>query len=263
MNHLEVAQFWNRNAPAWTALSRQGYDVYRDLVNTPAFLELLPNIAGLKGLDIGCGEGTNTRQLAQLGASMVAIDVAPSFLEYAQAQEQQDPHGILFQTASALDLPFGEATFDFVTAFMSLMDMPDNQKAIQEAYRVLKPGGFLQFSITHPCFDPPYRRSLKDPAGQEYAIAVGRYFEREDGRIDEWIFSNVPDELRQRWSKFRIPRFHRTLSEWLNMLIAAGFVIKALAEPRASEAIARTCPTVADTRIVAYFLLVRCCKPSP
>ncbi len=38
MDHLEVGQFWDSNAEAWTTLSRQGYDVYRDFVNTPAFL---------------------------------------------------------------------------------------------------------------------------------------------------------------------------------------------------------------------------------
>ena len=260
-DHCSVSHFWEQNAEAWTTLVRQGYDVYRDLVNTPAFLAMLPNVESLYGLDVGCGEGANTRKLAELGAHMVAIDVAQTFLHYAQAQEHRDPRGISFQTASALDLPFEAASFDFVTAFMSLMDIPDGEKAVQEAYRVLKRGGFFQFSITHPCFDTPYRRSLKNAAGKEYAVAVGRYFDRVDGRIDEWMFSNVPDYLRQCWPKFRIPRFHRTLSEWLNMLIAAGFVIEEIAEPKADDAIAAQCPTVADTQIVAYFLHVRCRKP--
>ncbi|MBE9139201.1 class I SAM-dependent methyltransferase [Nodosilinea sp. LEGE 07088] len=261
MDSLKVADIWNRNAEAWTVLARQGYDVYRDFVNTPAFLAMLPSIMGLKGLDIGCGEGANTRELAELGASLVAIDVAPTFIQYAQAQEHQDPRGIVFQVASATELPFDAATFDFATAFMSLMDISNSEKAIQEANRVLKPGGFFQFSITHPCFDTPYRQSLKDAAGQEYAIAVGRYFEHTDDRIDEWMFSNVPAPLRQQWPKFRVPRFHRTLSEWLNLLIGAGFMIEALAEPKADDAIAAQCPTVADTQIVAYFLHVRCRKP--
>ena len=261
LDHQEVGHFWNQNADAWTTLARQGYDVYRDLVNTPAFLALLPTVSGLRGLDIGCGEGGNTRKLAELGAHMVAIDVAQKFLHYAQAQEERDPRGILFQAASAQELPFEEASFDFVTAFMSLMDIPDTEKAVQETYRVLRQGGFLQFSITHPCFNTPYRRSLKDVEGKEYAIAVERYFENTDGRIDEWMFSNVPDDLRQRWPQFRVPRFHRTLSDWLNMLIAAGFVIEELAEPKVDDAIAVQCPTVADTQIVAYFLHVRCRKP--
>lgn len=60
MDSQTVAAHWNRNAENWTRLSRQGYDVFRDHVNTPGFLEILPDVSGLEGLDIGCGEGTNT-----------------------------------------------------------------------------------------------------------------------------------------------------------------------------------------------------------
>jgi trans-aconitate methyltransferase len=63
MTHEEVGQYWDGNAEAWTLLARAGYDVYRDHVNTPAFFAMLPDVAGLTGLDIGCGEGHNTRLL--------------------------------------------------------------------------------------------------------------------------------------------------------------------------------------------------------
>ena len=64
MDHQEVGRYWNGNADAWTRLARAGYDTYRDHFNTPAFLDLLPDVAGREGLDIGCGEGHNTRLLA-------------------------------------------------------------------------------------------------------------------------------------------------------------------------------------------------------
>ena len=44
---------------------RAGYDHYRDGLNTPAFLAMLPETRGLSGLDIGCGEGHNTRLLVK------------------------------------------------------------------------------------------------------------------------------------------------------------------------------------------------------
>ncbi|MEB3278021.1 MAG: class I SAM-dependent methyltransferase [Lyngbya sp.] len=262
MDHLEVGRLWDENAPAWTALSRQGYDVYRDLVNTPAFLEALPEINGLEGLDIGCGEGYNTRKLANLGANMVGIDISSIFIQEAISQENIEPLGIEFLVASALELPFKDKRFDLATAFMSFMDMPDNKIALQEAFRVLKPGGFLQFSITHPCFDTPHRKNLRDETGKTYAIEVGGYFDRIDGKVAEWIFSSAPENLQQKWPKFRIPVYHHTLSEWLNLLIDVGFVLEKFVEPKANDVIISQYPQMQDSQVVAYFLQVRCRKPS-
>ncbi len=146
MDAAEVGEFWEANAEAWTRYPRAGYDVYRDALNTPAFLSMLPAVRGLVGLDIGCGEGSNTRRLARLGARMQAIDIAATFIRHAQAAEDADPLGIAFQVADGTDLPFPAAAFDFAVAFMSLMDMPDQRRAVQEVARVLRPGGFLQFS---------------------------------------------------------------------------------------------------------------------
>ena len=47
MDHEDVGRLWNGNAEAWTTLSRAGHDVYRDAFNTPAFLEMLPDVTGL------------------------------------------------------------------------------------------------------------------------------------------------------------------------------------------------------------------------
>lgn len=80
-----VAACWEGNAETWTRHSRAGYDVYRDRHNTPAFLAMLPPIAGLQGPDLGCGEGSNTRLLASQGALMQAIDIAPTFIKPGQA----------------------------------------------------------------------------------------------------------------------------------------------------------------------------------
>ena len=57
--------------------ARTGYDIYRDGLNTPAILDMLPPVRGLCGLGIGCGEGSNTRELALLGARMHAIELDP------------------------------------------------------------------------------------------------------------------------------------------------------------------------------------------
>src|SRR5207302_3256772 len=121
MDHRTVGRYWDENADVWTRLVREGYDVYRDHVNTPAFLAMLPRVEGLGGLDIGCGEGANTRRLAQAGARMTALDISETFVRHAAAEERREPLGVAYHVASALALPFADDTFDFATAFMCLM----------------------------------------------------------------------------------------------------------------------------------------------
>jgi ubiquinone/menaquinone biosynthesis C-methylase UbiE len=132
-------------------------------------------------------------------------------------------------------LPFEEAAFDFATGFMSFMDVPETGRVVAEAYRVLKPGGFLQFSICHPCFDTPHRRNLRDAVGTTYAIEVGGYFGGRDGEVTEWLFSAATSEAKRGLAKFRTPLFRRTLSEWLNLLVGAGFRLEHVAEPCPSD----------------------------
>lgn len=262
MNDREVGKYWNANAEAWTQLARAGYDVYRDYLNTPAFLAMLPAVAGLSGLDIGCGEGHNTRQVARRGARLTAIDIAETFIAHARQREAEEPLGITYRVASAVELPFAEAQFDFAMATMSLMDMAAPDLALAEVCRVLKPGGFLQFSITHPGTDTPHRRNLRNEQGLTYALELGDYYRNREGEVDEWIFGAAPPEVRERHRKFRVPRFTRTLSQWLNLLVDIGFQLERVEEPRPSEETVAVCPEVQDARVMPYFLHVRVRKPS-
>ena len=262
MDHKEVGRFWNANAEAWTKLARAGYDVYRDYLNTPTFFDMLPDVDGLSGLDIGCGEGHNTRLLAKRGARVTAIDISEVFIEHARALEEEEALGIDYQVASAVELPFPDSTFEFATGFMSFMDIPETDRVLAESYRVLKPGGFLQFSITHPCYDTPHHRNLRNEEGVTYAIEVGDYFRNLDGEISEGLFGAAPPEVKEGLPKFKIPRFTRTLSHWLNMLIDTGFLMERIEEPRPSDEIVRACPDMQDAQVVAYFLHIRARKPN-
>jgi SAM-dependent methyltransferase len=258
MDERAAGQYWNENAEAWTALARAGHDIYRDYLNTPAFFEMLPDVKGLSGIDIGCGEGHNSNLLAQRGAFIHGIDISEKFIQQAIASRK---HEIEYTVASATNLPFGNAHFDFASSFMCLMGVPDPGKALQEAYRVLKPGGFFQFSITHPCFATPHRRNLRDNDGKTYAIEVGGYFQNVNGKIDEWTFMEVPDDLKKRFPKFKTPIFNRTLTEWFNLITDAGFVIEKINEPRPGDEVVSMQPSLQDAQVVAYFLHVQCRKP--
>lgn len=135
MDHREAGRYWDANAEAWTQLSRAGYDVFRDHLNTPAFLNMLPDVRGLLGLDIGCGEGHNTRLLTERGARMIALDYSPTFLRHASLRGLDESCGIHFLRASAIELPLADGTFDFATPFMSLMELPDQECTGQDLAR--------------------------------------------------------------------------------------------------------------------------------
>jgi ubiquinone/menaquinone biosynthesis C-methylase UbiE len=260
MTDAEVAEFWNRNAPAWTAMSRAGYDVCRDGFNTPRFVELLGDIRGKDVLDIGCGEGANTRTLARLGPRSVhAVDIAEAFLIAASDEETRRPLGIRYARASAQALPFGEAHFDVATSFMCMMDLPDQPAAFAEAHRVLRPGGVFQFSIIHPCFSSQ-RKTLRDENRRAYGVQTGAYFERTEGDVERWTFGSAPDAVKAKHPLFEVPRFHRTLAEWINMLLDAGLTIERLAEPRPDQAAIARWPHLYDEYVIPLFLHIRCRK---
>jgi SAM-dependent methyltransferase len=260
MDDAEVGRVWNANADGWTKLARTGFDVHRDLINTPAFLDMLPDVHRLSGVDIGCGEGHNTRLIARRGARMTAIDIAPRFIAHAREAESREPLRIRYLNASGQHLPFEDESFDFAVATMSLMDMPQADQVLREVNRVLKPNGFFQFSITHPCFTTPYRKLVRDENGMELYVQLAGYFTPQHGAIEEWIFSAASPEARAGVSKFRVPRFARTLSGWLNLVIDSGFTIERVNEPFADEDLAKRRSEVRDTRLVGYFLHVRCRK---
>lgn len=261
MNDEEAGQYWNENAEAWTEIVRAGFDIYRDYLNSPAFFDLLPDVHGLSGIDIGCGEGYNTRLLAQKGARLKAIDIAKKFVDKAKEDQKHNGLDIEYLVASATTLPFENASFDFATSFMCLMDIPNLENALQETYRVLRPGGFLQFSISHPCYTTPHRKNLRRRQGNTYAMEIGDYFKKFNEKIDEWIFGEAPAALKNKFSKFKIPVFNRTLTEWFNAILATGFIIEKINEPCPDDETVNKQPSLQDTQIVAYFLHIRCRKP--
>ena len=149
----DVARYWDANAAGWAEQVRRGADVAREWLNNPAFLEFVGDVRGRRVLDAGCGEGYNTRILARRGARMAGVDLSERMIALARDEERREPLGIDYVRASYTDVAmFADGSFDAVVAFMSLMDGPRFDLAMREAFRVLRPGGMLAFSITHPCF---------------------------------------------------------------------------------------------------------------
>ena len=171
MDHTEAGRYWNENAEVWTRLARAGYDVYRDHLNTPAFLGMLPDMKGLSGIDIGCDEGHNTRLIARRCARLVGIDIAEVFVRHAAEAERKEPLGIEFRVASAADIPFPDRSFDFATSVMCLMDVP-------ETGRAMKPCGDARTCRTRRLSPTSFTSGHGKPGDQGPGPVLGRAADR-------------------------------------------------------------------------------------
>ena len=100
-------------------------------------------------LELACGTGIVTRRLRdQLGsgARIIATDLNDAMLSYASGKFTPED-AIEWKQADATDLPFDDQSFDAVVCQFGMMFFPDKEKALREAYRVLKPGGTFLFSV--------------------------------------------------------------------------------------------------------------------
>lgn len=226
---LDVAAAWDANAATWVAQVRAGYDRYRELFTLPAFLEFIPSLRGLRVLDLGCGEGHNTRVLARRGAAMTGVDISERMIGAARAAEAEEPLGIAYHVASFTRLEqFADQSFDAAVSTMALMDSPGFADTARAVFRVLRPGGGLYFSVLHPCFITPGISWRRDEAGRETHLTVGDYFS-DQVYVERWRFK-APEVAQA--EPFATPRFGPLLEDYINGLCAVGFRITRCAEPR-------------------------------
>jgi SAM-dependent methyltransferase len=255
----DIRRYWDDNAARWAEQVRARQDIAREFHNNPAFLAFLGDLGGRDVLDIGCGEGYNTRILARRGARMTGIDISERMIELAREEEGRDPLGIRFARASYTDLgAFADASFDAVVSFMALMDGPRFGVAMDESFRVLRPGGMLAFSITHPCFITKGSRWLRDEHGVKVKWMVSEYWNAA-GWVEQWRFTDAPAHI----PAFASPRFDRTLSEYVNGILDAGFALGRIEEPRPSVEYCLAHPSQRGWRDHAALLLYfRATKPA-
>jgi ubiquinone/menaquinone biosynthesis C-methylase UbiE len=124
-------------------LEKRGADAQQQGMRR-AFLGEVPFPPDARVLDVGCGTGVLTRILAGRPgvASVVGVDPAPGLLEKARAAGG-GMSNLSFREGDGRSLPFEGATFDVVTFDSMLSHVPEPERAVGEAFRVLRPGGCL------------------------------------------------------------------------------------------------------------------------
>ena len=122
-------------------------------------------------LDVGCGGGFLSNEMAKGGLSVTAVDIAEDSIKVAELYDVTKT--VKYLTADAYHLPFADASFEVVTAMDFLEHIEDPQKVIQEFSRVLKPGGLFIFHTFN-----------RNPLA--YLVII---------KFVEWIVKNTPKNM--------------------------------------------------------------------
>jgi ubiquinone/menaquinone biosynthesis C-methylase UbiE len=166
----QVAAHWERRAPHFdedfghsirTPAERSAWDRILDLV--------LPGRSALDALDVGCGTGFLTFELATRGHRVAGVDFAPAMLAEARRKAAALGLSVRLEEADAEQLPFARASFDIVISRHLLWTLPHPEAAIDEWIRVLRPGGRLIVvdSQADPDAPPPSQDNAR--SSPEYA----------------------------------------------------------------------------------------------
>jgi ubiquinone/menaquinone biosynthesis C-methylase UbiE len=133
-----------------------GYELTEPLFG--AFSDWLAELCnietGMHVLDVGCGIGVSAfsilKMVGQKG-KVIGVDISPRLISQAlRRKEETKIPSISFMLGNAEDLNFPNNTFDRVVSNFALQQVNDRIKAIQEMKRVLRPGGYLGFTLPAP-----------------------------------------------------------------------------------------------------------------
>ena len=180
---------------------------------------LLGDVSGLHVLEVGCGAAQAGRWLVSQGAHVTAFDVSYGQLEKARELDTRTGLSVTVLQADAQALPFLSCSFDLVvSAFGAIPFVSDSAGTMLEIARVLRPGGRLVFSATHPV-----RWVFPDDPGPGGLTVKQSYFDRtpyvEENSAGQAVYVE----------------HHRTLGDRIRDLRRAGFVLDDLVEPEWPE----------------------------
>ena len=229
--------------------SRNNKVNFNDCVETPILFAMLPELRGKTVLDIGCGMGQHAKQYAGMGAaSVLGIDLSEKMLAYARAHNSADH--VVYQRLAMEDIDQLERRFDLVTSSLAFDYVEDFGGLMRKIYCLLKEGGKLVFSMSHPivtAWDGAYDRYTRTETGERLYANLRNYC-REGLRKVDWVVNGY-----ECW--------HRTVSTLINAMIGAGFVIEECQEARVPDDMREQYPALfGGTVHRPEFIFFRCGK---
>jgi 2-polyprenyl-3-methyl-5-hydroxy-6-metoxy-1,4-benzoquinol methylase len=237
---------WLASAPNWIARirSERGDPSRRGLLDD-WMLDAVGEVRDLDMIDLGCGEGSFDKMLAERGANVTGIDACPAMVDAANARrgDREQYHVNDMESLAGIC----NAQFDLVTSYITLVDVADHCRAIAEAFRVLRPGG--RFVV---CNLAPMVTATN--TWERDGDGTKRHF-----RLDNYLDAGAR-EIPMIGGRFA--NFHRTLSSYITAFLYAGFVLEGLREPYPNaEQLARE-PSNDDVLRVPLFIIYLLRKPA-
>ncbi len=196
-------------------------DTYHAKVILPNLLRIIDPKKGQNVLEIGCGEGFFARELAHVGASVTACDIAPELIEIGKKKGGK----IAYKVSKAQDLSWvADASFDVVLAVLTLQNMERIDTVMKEVRRVLKKDGRFIFVLNHPTMRIPKASHWGyDDEGKIQYRRLDAYLSQRKLVID------MHPGKKQKQTSVTYS-FHRSLQEYMKVLKGVGFCITRLEE---------------------------------
>jgi 2-polyprenyl-3-methyl-5-hydroxy-6-metoxy-1,4-benzoquinol methylase len=204
-------------------VGERGSEYHREVV-IPRTVKLLDARRGERVLDVACGQGVLCRALAEAGARVTGIDVAPALIEAAKRRNQSDRLAIDYRVGDARRLAdiCDTGEFDAAVIVLAIQNMAPLSPVWEGCHRVLARGGRLAVVMMHPCFRVPRASHWGwDEQRRVQYRAIEQYLSSSRAEIQIHPGSDPSQTT---------PSFHRPLQAYVNTLGSAGFAIDRVEE---------------------------------